>query len=158
MQQSFIKFMRRGLISYDVDPVWLYFEVPFFTYCGALCRLDMSFGTREEAVRGVWRGWIRLAAGAAPSPAAIRRERDAWVVHHVANKPGSRVTTAEAAAESLAITTLARFKSFMTSDGVDGFQVATCLLMACTCMQRAGTLTNENQYVVLLRPLAFHAI
>ncbi|CAL8466406.1 g5942 [Coccomyxa elongata] len=81
-----------------------------------------EFGTREEAVRGVWRGWIRLAAGAAPSPAAIRREREAWVVTHVANKPGSRVTTAEAAAESLAITTLARFKSFMTSDGVDGFQ------------------------------------
>ncbi|BDA51221.1 hypothetical protein COCOBI_18-0980 [Coccomyxa sp. Obi] len=85
-------------------------------------QVDMSISTGEEAVRGVWRGWIRLAAGAAPSPAAIRREREAWVVRHVANKPGSRVITAEAAAESLALTTLARLKSFMTSDGVNGFK------------------------------------
>ena len=83
----------------------------------------MTFSTGEEEVRGVWRGWIRLAARA-PSPVAIRREREAWIVRHVANKPGSRIMTAEAAAESLAVTTLARFKSFMTSDGADGFKVA----------------------------------
>lgn len=83
----------------------------------------MSFSMGEEEVRGVWRGWIRLAAGAAPSPTAIRREREAWVVQHVANKPGSRMSTADAAAETLTSTTLARFKPFMTSDGVDSFMV-----------------------------------
>ncbi len=83
----------------------------------------MSFSTREEEVRGVWRGWIRLADGAAPSPAAIRRERKAWIARNVAANMGTPFMTAEAAAESLTITVLARLKPFMTSDGTDATKV-----------------------------------
>lgn len=80
------------------------------------CRLDMSFGSGEEAVRGVWRGWIRLAAGAARSPTAIRRERQNWIVKHVAGKPNSGVSDFQGAVESLAASTLVHLKPFMTSE------------------------------------------
>ncbi|BDA51223.1 hypothetical protein COCOBI_18-1000 [Coccomyxa sp. Obi] len=80
-------------------------------------RVDMNFSMGEEAVRGVWRGWIRLAAGAAPSPGAIRREREAWIVRHVANKTCSHNVTAHTAAEGLAAGLVTCIKPFMNIDG-----------------------------------------
>ena len=76
----------------------------------------MSFESGEEAVRGVWQGWIRLAAGGARSPEAIRRERQNWIVRHVAGKPNSGVSDFAGSVESLAASTLVHLKPFMTSE------------------------------------------
>lgn len=84
----------------------------------------MGFNSGEEVVSGVWKGWIRMAGGAASSPAAIRREREAWIVRHVANKPGLRDITPQKAASNLAGTNLTRVKPFMATDAVN-MQVAS---------------------------------
>lgn len=102
----------------------------------------MTFGSGEEAVRGVWQGWIRLAAGAARSPAAIRRERKSWIVKHVAGKPDLNVSDFQGAVDSLAFTMLVRMRPLITPERlqkeVQDFaldcQKAMCLL-SISCQQ-----------------------
>lgn len=50
-----------------------------------LRRLNLTTGAGHAAIASVWRAWA--AAGNAPSPAALRRERRAWMEQHFQNRP-----------------------------------------------------------------------